>query len=80
MPGTWELFALTPPPHPTQKKKKKKRLHGKSTVKWKVNSGQSALHHPQLEKPPPPTLKRIKREAPSLHEVTSHWLHGNSNS
>jgi len=78
-------------PDPTQKKEKKKKKKGDhmevhyQISKWKVNSGQSVLHQTQLErkkkKPPfrpPPTPKRIKREAPSLHEVTSDWSHGNS--
>jgi hypothetical protein len=29
------------------------------------------IHHPQEK-------KRKKREAPSLHDATSHWLNGNS--
>jgi hypothetical protein len=55
-----------------------------STVQ--VESEQSTLHtkHNLQKKSPssPPRLPnsthKAKREAPSLHDTTSHWLHGNS--
>jgi hypothetical protein len=48
-----------------------KNFHQKSTVHFP--------HQTQLEKiiPPSPTHKK-KKEAPSLYDSTSHWLHGNS--
>jgi hypothetical protein len=35
------------------------------------NVGIFTIHHPQEK-------KQKKREAPSLHDATSHWLNGNS--
>jgi len=72
--GTWELFDLTPSP---------KKLASKvdyPLCKWKVNNGQSILHPEHnltTKKIPshPPTKKRV---APSLHDMTSLCLYGNS--
>jgi len=74
MSETWELFALKPPPPPPQTKTKS--LYVKSTVQ--VESEQATLHtkHNLEKKTPVPTHKKT-REAPSLHDLTSHWLHGN---
>jgi hypothetical protein len=71
MSETWELFALTP--HPQKPKEK--------MLAWKVKSAQSTLHskHNFLQKhPSPPLHPQEEREAPSLNDMTSHWLHGNS--
>lgn len=49
-------------------------------AKWKVNSTQSTLHtNLEIKNPILPTHK-IKREAPapSIDDMSSHWLHGNS--
>jgi hypothetical protein len=45
-----------------------------------VNSRQSTLHtkHNLKRKNPPSPPSTKKGEAPSLHDSTSHWLHGNS--
>ncbi len=51
--------------------------------KWKVNSVQSTVHtkhnlKKESPSPQPPKTHKKKWEAPSLHDTTSHWLHGKS--
>jgi hypothetical protein len=48
---------------------------------WTVHSPhqtQLAKNIPFLSPAPPHSTHKAKREAPSLHDTTSHWLHGNS--
>jgi len=77
MPETWEFLASTPlsPPPPAPKKK---TLHGKVACprgKWTMDS---SPHQTQREKQYLSSLTyKRKREVPSLHGETSHWLHGN---
>ncbi len=76
--GTWELFAS---PHPAPNPKN--NLHGKSNVhcpngKWTVDNPLSTTNKTWKKKPPPPPTHKKKRNAPSLHDSTSHWLDGNS--
>jgi hypothetical protein len=77
MSRTWELFALT---HLQDSKREKKKACMESplsivqveSVKWTVHSP----HQTQLQKKNLAPLTHKKRtEAPSLHNVTSHWLH-----
>jgi hypothetical protein len=65
-----------PPPPPTAKKK---TFMESLLSTWKVNSGQSTIHTNHNLKPhlhPSPTRKKGK-EAHSLQDATSHWLHVN---
>jgi hypothetical protein len=62
--------------------KTKKNLHGQlmSTVKVESEEWTVTLHtkHNLEKKTPFPSPTRKKRKAPSLHDLTSHWLDGNS--
>jgi len=82
----WELFGkhvknlgtlcFDPPP----RKKKKACMESPLSI-VQVESEQWTVHSPhqtQLEnKNPDPLTHKKRREAPSLHDVTSHWLHRN---
>ncbi len=72
----WELFALT---HLQEKKNKLAWKVHCLLSKWKVNNGLSTLHtkHNLKEKHFAPLTHKKKREALSLHTVTSHWFHRN---
>jgi hypothetical protein len=55
---------------------------GKKKLAWKVNIGQFIFHTKHnlketLPLPPNPQEKKGRPLALSLHDMTSHWLHGN---
>jgi hypothetical protein len=77
MSRTWELFALT-----HLQEGEKKSLHAKSIVycpsgKWTMDCPLSTPKTTWKKKTPAPLTHKKRREATSLHNVTSHWLHRN---
>jgi hypothetical protein len=67
MPGTWELFALTPQPHPKKKKKSDARESPLSSGKWTVRSPPNTT----WENHPPPVPPKNKKGR-ALHSM--RWL------
>jgi len=65
---------------PTSKRKKKACTESPLSI-VQVESEQWTIHSPhqtQLEnKNPAPLTRKKRREAPSLYNATSHWLHRN---
>jgi len=58
-------------------------MHGKVSIycpsgKWSVDSPLSTPNTTCKKYPLPLPPHKAKSEAPSLHDTTSHWLHGNS--